>query len=140
MPIFWDKVYPWERGIMFTLSVSRDFIAQHFLIGGDWGDENDLHSHHYTVEVQLKGDELDQHGYLIDIVDFDQKLETLVDHYRDAVLNELPEFENLNPSIEHFSRILWESLAEKITTKNIKAMVIKLWENDIAWVSYHRSF
>jgi 6-pyruvoyltetrahydropterin/6-carboxytetrahydropterin synthase len=124
---------------MYTLTVKRDFIAQHFLIGGDWGGENDLHSHHYTVEVHLQGDELDQHGYLVDIVDLDHKLETLVDSFRDVVLNELPEFEELNPSIEHFSRIIWQTLAKEISATNIKTMVIKLWENDIAWVSYRKN-
>ncbi|MEZ4656751.1 MAG: 6-carboxytetrahydropterin synthase [Caldilineaceae bacterium] len=40
---------------MYTLAVQRDFVAQHFLIGGDWGPENQWHSHHYRLEVQLQG-------------------------------------------------------------------------------------
>ncbi|MFU8772092.1 MAG: 6-pyruvoyl trahydropterin synthase family protein [Anaerolineales bacterium] len=124
---------------MYTLSVSRKFSAQHFLIGGDWGKENELHTHHYKVEVQLQGDELDQHGYLIDLLDLDHKLDDLAAHYRAAVLNELPEFKGLNPSIEHFSRILWEVLEKEIAAPNVKFMAVKLWENNIAWVSYHRN-
>ena len=42
---------------MYTLAVKRNFIAQHFLIGGDWGEENYLHSHHYVLEVLLEGRE-----------------------------------------------------------------------------------
>ena len=38
---------------MYTTAVQRSFIAQHFLIGGDWGRENQPHSHHYVVELQL---------------------------------------------------------------------------------------
>ncbi len=30
---------------MYSVSVRRNFIAQHYLIGGDWGPENELHSH-----------------------------------------------------------------------------------------------
>ena len=30
---------------MYTVSVKRDFIARHFLIGGDWGRENEPHAH-----------------------------------------------------------------------------------------------
>ena len=52
---------------MYTLGVRRDFIARHFLIGGDWGPENFPNSHHYILELQLEGRELDQHGYLVDI-------------------------------------------------------------------------
>ena len=57
---------------MYTLAVRRDFIARHFLIGGDWGPENNEHAHHYRVEVQLEGSSLDKHGYLVDIVDIGQ--------------------------------------------------------------------
>ena len=121
---------------MYTVAVKRDFIAQHYLIGGDWGAENNPHSHHYVVELQLQGDSLDQHGYLVDIVDIEKILDTVVEHYRDQTLNDLPEFSGLNPSIEHFSRILCQAISARITTENIRAVEIKIWENDIAWSAY----
>ncbi len=121
---------------MYMVAVKRDFIAQHFLIGGDWGPENDLHEHHYQVEVQLQGATLDQHGYLVDIVDIERHLEALVEHYRDKILNELDEFEGLNPSIEHFSRIICMNLSININQANISSVMVKLWENEIAWASF----
>lgn len=121
---------------MYTVAVKRDFVAQHFLIGGDWGPENQWHSHHYQVEVQLEGAELDRHGYLVDIVDIEHNLEALVAAYKDKTLNDLPEFAGLNPSIEHFSRIFCLALAGRIQAPNISAITIKLWENEIAWASY----
>ena len=128
---------------MYTVAVKRDFVAQHFLIGGDWGAENEWHSHHYIVEVQLEGATLDQHGYLVDIVDIEENLESLVAHYKDKTLNDLPEFAGLtpgsaglNPSIEHFSRIFCHKLAKGIKASNLSHMTIKLWENEIAWASY----
>ena len=123
---------------MYTVAVKRDFIAQHFLIGGDWGAENQKHSHHYQVEVQLEGAALDQHGYLVDIVDIEANLDALVAHYRDKTLNALPEFAELNPSIEHFSRILCEALAGRIKAANLSAVVVKLWENEIAWAGFRK--
>jgi 6-pyruvoyltetrahydropterin/6-carboxytetrahydropterin synthase len=123
---------------MYTVAVTRDFVAQHFLIGGDWGAENIRHSHHYRVEVQLAGTSLDQHGFLVDIVDIEKSLETLVAQYRDKTLNELPEFKGLNPSIEHFSRILSQALVERIQAPNLTAVTVKLWENDIAWAAYRQ--
>ncbi len=121
---------------MHTLAVRRDFIAQHYLIGGDWGAENEPHSHHYVIELQLEGGTLDQHGYLVDIVEIESHLDSLVARYRDCALNELPEFAGLNPSIEHFSRICCQSLADEIQAPNIHAMTVKLWENEIAWAAY----
>jgi len=121
---------------MYTVAVQRDFIANHYLIGGDWGKENDLHAHHYKVEVQLHGDRLDRHGYLVDIVDIEDHLNALVDYYRDSVLNDLPEFHGLNPSIEHFARILCKAFMQKIKTDNLTTICLKIRENDIAWASY----
>src|SRR5580765_236424 len=99
---------------MYTTAVKRDFIAQHFLVGGDWGAENQLHSHHYAVELQLEGATLDRHGYLVDIVEIAAALESRVAAYRDRTLNELPEFADLNPSIEHFARIICQHLSTQI--------------------------
>ena len=121
---------------MYALAVKRDFIAQHYLIGGDWGSENQKHSHHYQVEVILEAKKLDQHGYLVDIVDVEANLQALVDHFRDRTLNELEEFEGLNPSIEHFCRIFCHALSERIAAQHLDALTVKIWENDIAWASY----
>ena len=121
---------------MYTVAVKRDFIARHFLVGGDWGPENDLHAHHYVVELQLEGAELDPHGYLVDIVDIERCLDGTVSRYRDRTLNDLEEFAGLNPSIEHFARILAEGLSAQIQAENILQLEVVVWENDIAWASY----
>ena len=121
---------------MYALGVQRDFVAQHFLIGGDWGPENQKHSHHYRLEVRLEAADLDQHGYLVDIVDVEHHLDALVAEYRDATLNDLPDFAGLNPSIEHFTRIVCQALAAKIKAKNLKSLTVVIWENQIAWASF----
>lgn len=121
---------------MYTLAVKRDFIARHYLIGGDWGPENFPNSHHYVLELQLSGPSLDQHGYLVDIVEVEHNLDETVDYYREKMLNDLPEFAGLNPSIEHFARIVAEQLNAKIRAENIAALTVRIWENEIAWVSY----
>ena len=121
---------------MYMVAVSRDFRAQHFLIGGDWGAENQPHTHAYRIELCLEGKELDRHGYLVDIVEIEAALERLTARYQEQILNDLPEFTGLNPSIEHFSRILCQSLSAQIPAGNLTAMTVKLWENEIAWAAY----
>ena len=125
---------------MYRVAVKRDFIAQHRLVGGDWGLENELHSHHYRVEVQLAGRSLDEHGYLVDILDIEAALEALTGRYRNRTLNDLAEFAGLNPSIEHFSRILCSALAAHLKSSNLQSVTIQLWENEIAWASYQMDF
>jgi 6-pyruvoyltetrahydropterin/6-carboxytetrahydropterin synthase len=121
---------------MYTLGVKRDFIARHFLIGGDWGAENLPNSHHYVLELRLEGKELDQHGYLVDIVDLEKHLDEIVNYYKEQMLNERPEFLGLNPSLEHFARILAISLSERIQAENMTSLEVVLWENESAWAAY----
>ena len=121
---------------MYTLAVRRDFIARHFLIGGDWGPENFPNSHHYVLEFHMSGSELDQHGYLVDIVDVEKHLDEIVNYYKEQMLNDKPEFAGLNPSLEHFAHILATSLSERIQANNIHLIKVVLWENDSAWAAY----
>jgi 6-pyruvoyltetrahydropterin/6-carboxytetrahydropterin synthase len=121
---------------MYTLGVRRHFIARHYLIGGDWGAENFPNSHHYILELQLEGNELDQHGYLVDIVDVEKHLDEVIGVYKEQMLNDCPEFAGLNPSIEHFARILATSLSERIKANNISMLKVVLWENESAWAAY----
>ena len=120
---------------MYTLAVRKDFIARHFLIGGDWGAENNPNSHHYLLELQLSGENLDEHGYLVDILEVDKQLVDLVGRYSEKMLNDLPEFSGINPSIEHFARIICSELNDRIIAKNINKVKVVLWENEKAWVS-----
>ncbi|MBI2334083.1 MAG: 6-carboxytetrahydropterin synthase [Chloroflexi bacterium] len=121
---------------MYSLGVRREFIARHFLTGGDWGPENFPNSHHYILELQLEGSELDQHGYLVDIVDVEKHLDEVVGYYKEQMLNDKPEFAGLNPSIEHFSRILATTLNKRIKAKNITGLKVVLWEHAEAWAAY----
>lgn len=121
---------------MYTVSVRKRFTAFHYLVGGDWGEENETHSHHYLLELRLQGDELDRHQYLVDIVDIEGHLEEVVARYRDRTINDLAGFSGYNPSIERFARLLCESLSAKINAGNIRSVIVKLWENEDAWASY----
>jgi 6-pyruvoyltetrahydropterin/6-carboxytetrahydropterin synthase len=121
---------------MYKLAVKKDFIAQHFLIGGDWGQENSRHSHHYQIELQLEGKSLDNHGYLVDIVTVKNHLEELVSYYRDRTLNELPEFRDINPSIENLARVSYQVLYQSLHKIGTGFLIVRVWEDDIASVSF----
>jgi len=126
---------------MYTLAVTRDFIANHFLFGGDWGAENHPHAHHYVAEIQISATQLNEHGYLVDIVAVEAALEKVVGYFRDSLLNEKPEFEGLNPSIEHFSRILNHALKHQLSDRPASAtLTVKLWENASCWAAYSEPF
>ena len=120
---------------MYRLAITRDFIAQHYLIGGDWGAENCKHSHLYRVEVLLRGAALDQHGYLVDIVELNSALTDIIAQFGDHTLNDLTHFAGLNPSLERFARVFYEALCTKLVLKDL-CLTVTLWENDRNWAAY----
>lgn len=120
---------------MYRLAINRDFIAQHFLIGGDWGAENQKHSHHYRLEVLLRGGALDRHGYLADIVEVERALSDILSRYRDRTLNELEPFADLNPSLERFAKVLYGELQSRLASDRI-SLSVRLWENERDWAGY----
>jgi len=121
---------------MYELMVRRDFVAQHYLTVPNSGAENEWHSHHFSVEVELSGSSLNENGYLVDITEVEAALDALVGRYRDATLNDLPEFEGLNPSIEHFARIFATGLDDRLTAPQAQRLVVRVWEDDDAWAAY----
>jgi 6-pyruvoyltetrahydropterin/6-carboxytetrahydropterin synthase len=125
---------------MYSVAVRRDFVAQHYLLGGNDGPENSLHSHDYRVEVQLEGSSLDEYGYLVDIVVIKDGLEALLSKYRDQTLNDTPEFDGLNPSVEHFARIMCEGLFNRIRQSGLMAITVKMWEDENAWAAFRQEW
>jgi 6-pyruvoyltetrahydropterin/6-carboxytetrahydropterin synthase len=121
---------------VYTVAVQREFIAQHFLTGGDFGPENHPHAHHYRVEVRVDAAELDAHGYLVDIDALNALLEALLARYRDRMLNEMPEFSGLNPSLEHLCRILCRDLTQGVAAFGPGRLRVRVWEGPQAWAAY----
>jgi 6-pyruvoyltetrahydropterin/6-carboxytetrahydropterin synthase len=66
-------------------------------------------------------------------------LDDLEDRYRDALLNELPEFEAENPSVERFARHFGDRVEAALEEPNPTALLVRLWEDEDAWASHRRS-
>jgi 6-pyruvoyltetrahydropterin/6-carboxytetrahydropterin synthase len=124
---------------MYRLSVSRDFVAQHFLTVPDPGPEGERHSHHYEVAVRFAGPDLNEYGYLVDIDAVNDALDDLVGRYRDTLLNDCPEFDGANPSVERFARVFGDRFVRAVPTTVPTRLTVRLWEDTDAWASHERS-
>ena len=121
---------------MYTLGVRREFIARHYLFGGDWGPENSEHSHRYRLELVLEAKSLDRHGFLVDIVAVEHHLDQVTADFQDKTLNALAAFAGLNPSIERLAAVLHERFRERLAHLGLDALAVTIWEDEIAWTSY----
>ncbi|WP_436343284.1 6-pyruvoyl trahydropterin synthase family protein [Natronorubrum sp. FCH18a] len=123
---------------MYSVSVSRSLVAQHYLTVPDPGPEGELHSHQFTVEATLRGPELNEYEYLVDIDDVTRAMDALVEFYTDRTLNELPAFEGANPSAERFARLFGDRLLERLETDGVTELRIEIEEDDVARVAHER--
>jgi 6-pyruvoyltetrahydropterin/6-carboxytetrahydropterin synthase len=121
---------------MYTIALRRDFVAKHFPTGRGLGREDEKHPHSYTLELVLEGNSLDEDGYLVDLVKVDANLEVILSQYRNQTLNDLPEFQKLNPSIENLCRLVCEKTARLIKEDNVRTITVRVWEDGSAWASY----
>jgi len=121
---------------VYTTTVLTDFVAQHYLTVPDPGPEGEPHSHHYEVELRFRGPELNEFDYLVDIDDAEAALADLADRYRDTLLNDCPEFEGYNPSVERFARVIFERVTERLTDDTVTELAVTVWEDEEAAASY----
>jgi 6-pyruvoyltetrahydropterin/6-carboxytetrahydropterin synthase len=121
---------------MYEVTVVREFVAWHWLTVPDPGPEGERHAHTFTAEVTLRGPELNEYGYLADIDDVRAGLDAAVARYEDETMNDLPEFEGLNPSAERLARFLVERFDDATDLDDGLDCRLRLWEDDTAAVGY----
>jgi 6-pyruvoyltetrahydropterin/6-carboxytetrahydropterin synthase len=124
---------------MYTVTVTRSFVAQHFLTVPNPGPEGDRHSHVFEVEARLTGPDLNEYDYLVDIDDVKQGLDAVEERYRDETLNYLPEFEGENPSVERFAEHVADRLERNCELTGVEELCVRIWEDDEAWAAYETS-
>jgi len=123
---------------MYSVSVSRSCIAQHYLTVPDPGPEGTLHSHRFGIEATFGGPELNEYGYLVDIDAVIGALEEVVEKIRDETLNDLTAFEGLNPSAERLAGLVADRLAERLAPETATELTVTVREDDVATVAHER--
>lgn len=120
---------------MYRLGIRYDFTAEHKLPFED-GEESKRHSHDYKLEIVLKGTQLDNDGFLIDIIRLRRQLDPIVSLFEGNFLNEIEELRGKTTSLENFSKVLWDKIFIEIEKTGAELDGLKLWENEDNWISY----
>jgi len=132
-----------------SLTVYRKshFNAAHRLYRKDWDDaKNQLifgkcnnpnyHGHNYELEVGVTGEIDSETGFLIDIEKLKKIIKEEVEDYLDHKnLNiDIPEFKNLNPTMENISVLIWNKLRNRLEKQY--QLSVKLYETPRNFVIY----
>jgi 6-pyruvoyltetrahydropterin/6-carboxytetrahydropterin synthase len=127
---------------MYAVTVRDRFIAQYYLTVPDAGPEGEAHSREYGLELTFEGPDLDEYGYLLDIDEAKATLAEIEGRYTDQLINDLPEFEGSNPSVERFAREIASRVAESMGLESagtVETLRVTLQEDESAWATYERS-
>ncbi|MCU0762066.1 MAG: 6-carboxytetrahydropterin synthase [Hydrogenophaga sp.] len=137
---------------MYAVNVRDHFMIAHSFQGEVFGPAQRMHGATYVVDLEMRRQQLDADGIVIDI-----GLATKVLHEELARLNfqnldEMPEFKGRNTTTEFLARVLFDRIAARLATGDLGPqalpaagdggichMKVTLNESHVAWASFEGS-
>lgn len=119
----------------YTAKIVTDFAAAHALRGYP-GDCSRVHGHNWKVEVEVVATALDDIGMSLDFKLIKQATRELIGALDHQHLNEIPPFDQVNPTAENIAAYLYRNLSEQIASETVRVGAVTLWETERACVRY----
>jgi 6-pyruvoyltetrahydropterin/6-carboxytetrahydropterin synthase len=120
---------------MYDVTVKTGFAAAHQLRLYDGKYEN-LHGHNWTAQVTVEADELDPIGVGIDFVKLKAMIEKNLSELDYHNINEVPPFDEQNPSAENIARWLFLKLKVEVNTNLTRVKRVEIFEMEGCGASY----
>jgi 6-pyruvoyltetrahydropterin/6-carboxytetrahydropterin synthase len=121
---------------MFVVSVQAHYDSAHFLRNYHGKCER-MHGHRYVVEMALNTHELDQAGIAFDFVIVKKHLRDLAERLDHENLNELPPFDEIEPSAENQARYFYDEMKRLLPGQMAEAVLyVKVWETPTQFALY----
>lgn len=96
----------------YRLAVCKEFSAAHALRHYQ-GKCEKMHGHNFTVEIKIKGSELDPlTGMLVDFSVLKNGLQSVLSGLDHTILNSTPPFDVINPSSERLAQYIGQKMRE----------------------------
>ncbi|MGD8560978.1 MAG: 6-carboxytetrahydropterin synthase QueD [Desulfarculaceae bacterium] len=121
---------------MYELTVTGRFAAAHSLRNFKGRCES-LHGHNWRVEVVVRGSTLDQAGLVMDFGELKKMMNQALDQLDHKHLNEVPPFDQVNPSSENIAKYLFETLQEKLPP-GVGMHSVSAWESEDSKATYYQ--
>ena len=120
---------------MYDITVKTGFAAAHQLRLYDGKYEN-LHGHNWTAQVTVEADDLDPIGVGIDFVKLKAMVEKNLSELDYHNINEVPPFDEQNPSAENIARWLFLKLKVEVNTNSTRIKRVEIFEMEGCGASY----
>ena len=120
---------------MFEIDIQREFASAHRLKGYN-GNCSSLHGHNWTVQAFVQAEKLDEIGIAIDFKKLKRVLDKILDALDHKCLNEIPPFDQNNPTSENLAKYIYETLSEQINDTKAKVTKVRVCESPGSGASY----
>ncbi len=120
---------------MYEIAVESHFDAAHFLRGYR-GKCEALHGHRFRVVARISADKLDDAGMAYDFTELKKHLNDILEKFDHTCLNEVPPFDEMNPSSEHLATIIHRELSERLSGAPVSVASIEVWESPQSCATY----
>jgi len=94
-----------------------------------------LHGHNWRVDLRLEADHLNHQGMVLDFNEGKRILAEALDPFDHAYLNEVPPFDELNPSSENLARVIAGVVAARLP-EGVRVVGVTTWESDRCAATY----
>ena len=98
---------------MYEISVENHFDAAHFLRGYQ-GKCETLHGHRFRVVAKVSASKLDATGIAYDFTELKRHLNDILSRFDHTCLNDVPPFNEINPSSENIAATIYNELKSKL--------------------------
>jgi 6-pyruvoyltetrahydropterin/6-carboxytetrahydropterin synthase len=122
---------------MYELKIEDSFAAAHRLRGYK-GLCEELHGHNWKIEIVIRSDRLNEIGLVVDFQELKEAARQVLQSLDHSYLNDLPAFQEINPSSENIARHIFEHLASRIEREGIRMQRVTAWESERACASFVR--
>lgn len=121
---------------MFRLKVQDHFSSAHYLRNYQGACEN-LHGHNWKVELVVEGETLNDIEILIDFKELKKILKEVLEELDHRLINELPYFQEKNPSSENIAQYIYLKVKEKLQdVPKIRVKEVTVFETEKASATY----
>lgn len=119
----------------YEVHVQLQFSAAHHLRGYP-GNCETPHGHNWTVGIYIECDKLNELGIGIDFLGVQSEVNSILKDLDHKDLNALQFFQDQNPSSENIAKYVYQNLAQKLNTQDIRVKKVHVSETDNFGVSY----
>ena len=120
---------------MYKITIT-DYVSGAHNLRGYEGECENLHGHNWKVEVTVASKELDSIGMVVDFKDLKKIVSGILEELDHNYLNETSYFKEVNPTSENIAKFVYSQVQEKLTPKQLKVDVVRIWETATSCAAY----